>query len=258
LGESRKAASKHKESMARRRFFVPRDSIRDGIAILPADQAHHLRHVLRIVNGEAVEIFDGKGCGYVGEVELRGSGVCICRLQSLPVRESSLRLILAAALIKSAKFEWMLQKATELGVDEIVPLITRMSDLQFPAGKTALRLDRWDRIVKEASKQSRRFTAPQVHAPVKFSDFLSAESFAACARFLFYEKAQELWQPDSSAISNGVVLCIGPEGGWDGSEVELAKESGYRIFGLGPRILRAETAAIAALAIIQHHLGFPA
>jgi 16S rRNA (uracil1498-N3)-methyltransferase len=243
--------------MARRRFFVPQDSIRDGMAILPADQSHHLRHVLRIGNGEAVEIFDGKGCGYVGEVELRGSGVCICGLQSLPVRESSLRLILAAALIKSAKFEWMLQKATELGVDEIVPLNTRMSDLKIPAGKIAFRLDRWDRIVKEASKQSRRFTAPQLHAPVNFPDFLSSESFAACVRFLFYEKAQELWQPNSGMLSNGVVLCIGPEGGWDDSEIEQAKDAGCRIFGLGPRILRAETAAVATLSILQHHLGFP-
>jgi 16S rRNA (uracil1498-N3)-methyltransferase len=242
--------------MARRRFFVPRDSIRDGTAILPADQAHHLRHVLRIRNSEVVEIFDGQGSGYVGEAELGGSGVCIRGLQSLPVRESSLRLILAAALIKSAKFEWMLQKATELGIDEIVPLNTRFSDMQIPAGKTAHLLDRWDRIAKEASKQSRRFASPQVHAPVKFSDFLSAESFAACVRFLFYEKTQELWKPDSGSLSNGAVLCIGPEGGWDDGEIEQAKDAGCKIFGLGPRILRAETAAIAALSIIQHHLGF--
>jgi 16S rRNA (uracil1498-N3)-methyltransferase len=243
--------------MARRRFFAPQDSIRDGMAILPADQAHHLRHVLRIGNGEAVEIFDGEGCGYVGEVEFRGSGVCIHGLQSLPVRESSLRLILAAALIKSAKFEWMLQKATELGVDEIVPLNARFSDLLLPAGKIASRLDRWDRIVKEASKQSRRNTAPQIHAPVQFADFLTAEAFSSCIRYLLYEKAQELWQPKPDMLSNEIVLCIGPEGGWDSSEIEQAKEAGCKIFGLGPRILRAETAAIAALAIMQHHLGFP-
>jgi 16S rRNA (uracil1498-N3)-methyltransferase len=225
------------------------------MAVLPADQAHHLRHVLRIGNGETVEIFDGEGCGYVGEVEMRGSGVCICGLQSLSVRESSLRLILAAALIKPAKFEWMLQKATELGVDEIVPLNTRMSDLLIPAGKIASRLDRWDRIAKEASRQSRRFTSPQIHAPVQFADFLAAESFSAYVRILFYEKAQEPWQPNPGLLSNGVILCIGPEGGWDDSEIGQAKEAGCKVFSLGSRILRAETAAIAALAIIQHHLG---
>jgi 16S rRNA (uracil1498-N3)-methyltransferase len=246
--------------MARRRFYVPQNSIRDGIAILPTDQAHHLRNVLRIRNGEVVEIFDGKGGGYFGEVELRGSDVCIRGLQALPAQESSIRLILAAALIKSAKFEWMLQKATELGVDEIVPLNTRMSDLRLHDGKTALRLNRWDRIVKEASRQSRRFTAPPVHAPVSFSEFLAIEEYSACVRFLFYEKAQELWQPNSSLLANGVVLCIGPEGGWDESEIEQARDAGCKIFGLGSRILRAETAAIATLAIIQYQIqlqGFP-
>jgi 16S rRNA (uracil1498-N3)-methyltransferase len=246
--------------MARRRFYIPQDSIQDGMAILPTDQAHHLRNVLRIGNGEVVEIFDGKGSGYLGEVELRASGVCIRGLQALPVRESSTRLILAAALIKSAKFEWMLEKAAELGVDEIIPLNTRLSDLRIPDGKVSPRLNRWDRIVKEASKQSRRFTAPSVHAPVSFSEFLAAEAFAACVRILFYEKAQELWQPNSSMLANGVVLCIGPEGGWEESEIEQARNAGCRIFGLGSRILRAETAAIATLAIIQHQIqlqGFP-
>jgi 16S rRNA (uracil1498-N3)-methyltransferase len=243
--------------MTRRRFFVPQDSIREGIAILPADQVHHLRHVLRIRHGEEVEIFDGKGNGYWGEVEFRGSGVGIGRLQSLPVRESSLRLILAAALIKPAKFEWMLQKATELGVDDVVPLNTRLSDLQIPAAKIAQRLDRWDRIAKEASKQSRRFTAPSIHPPVQFSDFLAAEEYLACMRILFYEKSQELWQPNSVIPANGIVLCIGPEGGWAESEIEQARDAGCKLFGLGPRILRAETAAIATLSIIQHHLGFP-
>jgi 16S rRNA (uracil1498-N3)-methyltransferase len=242
--------------MARRRFFVHRDSIRDGTATLPDDQAHHLRHVLRIGNGEVVEIFDGQGGGYFGEVEWRRSGVCIRNLQSLPAPGSPLRLILAAALIKPAKFEWMLQKATELGVDEIIPLNTRLSDLRIPPGKTALRLDRWDRIVKEASKQSRRFTAPQVHEPVNFSDFLAAESLAADVRLLFYEKAEARWQPGARMPSNGVALCIGPEGGWDESEIKQAKDAGFNIVGLSPGILRAETAAVAALAIIQHHWGF--
>jgi 16S rRNA (uracil1498-N3)-methyltransferase len=240
--------------MTRRRFFVPPDSIRDGKAVLPDDQAHHLRKVLRIRAGETVEIFDGKGRGYIGEVEWNGSEVCIRDLQSLPFAESSRRLILAAALIKPAKFEWMLQKATELGVDEIVPLNTRLGDLKIPDGKTALRMDRWDRIIKEASKQSRRVTAPQVHTPLSFPDFLAAERFASCIRILFYEKAPAPWQLHPDMLCNGVVLCIGPEGGWDDSEIEQAKAAGCQIFGLGPRILRAETASIAALSIVQHHL----
>ena len=241
--------------MSRRRFYVPRESVRDGVAGLPPDQAHHLRDVLRIGTGEVVEVFDGAGNGYIGEVELQDSGVYVRGLQRTPSEESRVRLILAAALIKSSKFEWILQKATELGVHEIIPLKTRLSDIEIPGGKIALRLERWDRIVREASKQCRRFAAPRVHAPRAFPDFLSIEELSALPRFLFYEKATEPWHPDPGILSSRVVLCIGPEGGWDDSEIGQAKQAGYQIFNLGPWILRAETAAIAAVSIIQHQIN---
>ncbi len=241
--------------MSRRRFYVPRDSVRDGIASLPADQAHHLRDVLRMGTGEIVEIFDGTGNGYVGEVELQDSRVYVRGLQSMPSEESAVRLILAAAMIKFSKFEWLLQKATELGVHEIIPLKTRLSEADVPGGRITLRLERWDRIVREAAKQCRRFSAPRVHAPRAFPDFLSNKELSSYPRLLFYEKAVEPWLPDPGMLSGRIVLCIGPEGGWDDAEVEQAKEAGCRIFNLGPWILRAETAAIAAVAILQHQIN---
>ena len=241
--------------MSRRRFYVPKEFVRDGVANLPDDQAHHLRDVLRIGTGEVVEIFDGAGNGYIGEVELRDSMVCVRGLRSIPSEESRVRLILAAALIKSSKFEWILQKATELGVHEIIPLKTRLSDIEIPSGKIALRLERWDRIVREASKQCRRFAAPRVHVPRTFPDFLSMEELSFYPRFLFYEKASEPWHPDPGMLSDRVVLCIGPEGGWDDFEIEQAKRAGYKVFSLGPWILRTETAAIAAVSIAQHQIN---
>ncbi len=241
--------------MTRRRFYVPSDSIQDGNAVLPSSQAHHLRDVLRIGTGEIVEIFDGEGSGYIGKVEIQDSQVVVHGLRGLPAEESQARLILAAALIKSAKFEWILQKATELGVHEIIPLKTRLSDIQIPAGKITPRMERWDRLVREASKQCRRLTAPRVHAPRSFGDFLASEEFSDYMKLLFYEKASEPWLPHRSALSWRVVICIGPEGGWESGEIEQAGAAGYEVFHLGPRILRAETAAIAAVSIIQHHLG---
>jgi 16S rRNA (uracil1498-N3)-methyltransferase len=240
--------------MALRRFYIPPESIQDDAAQLPADQVHHLRDVLRIQPDDTVEIFDGAGNGYSGDVEFRGAEVFICRLKSLPSQSSPIRLILAGALIKPAKFEWVLEKATELGVDEILPLKTRFSDIRIPDDKIADRLNRWDRIVKEASKQCRRFASPRVHPPRNFEDFLAAEEFLNCKRILFYEKSPNLWQPDSEIIQGNVVLCVGPEGGWEDREIELAAKSGCKIVGLGSLILRAETAAIAAIAILQHHI----
>ncbi|MBN1569088.1 MAG: 16S rRNA (uracil(1498)-N(3))-methyltransferase [Acidobacteria bacterium] len=241
--------------MSRRRFYVPRESVRNGVASLPSDQAHHLRDVLRMGSGEIVEIFDGTGNGYVGEVELQDSGVYVRGLQNMPSEESPVCLILAAAMIKFSKFEWILQKATELGVHEIIPLKTRLSEADVPGGRITLRLERWDRIVREAAKQCHRFSAPRIHAPRTFQDFLSNEELSAYPRLLFYEKAAEPWIPDPGTISNRIVLCIGPEGGWDAAEVEQAKKAGYKIFSMGPWILRAETAAIAAVAILQHHIN---
>jgi 16S rRNA (uracil1498-N3)-methyltransferase len=241
--------------MGRRRFYVPRNSIREGEAALPPDQAHHLRKVLRLGSGAIVEVFDGVGNGYVGEVEIRDSEVRICGLQPLSRDASVPRLVLVTALIKPAKFEWMLQKSTELGVDEVIPLKTRLGDIRIPDGKIAQRLERWDRIVIEASKQCRRFSAPRIHAPLDFPDFLTAGEFSACTRLLFYEGSSAPWQPDPDMLSRGVVLCIGPEGGWTEGEIEQAKNAGFRIFSLGRWTLRAETAAIAALSIVQHQIN---
>jgi 16S rRNA (uracil1498-N3)-methyltransferase len=240
--------------MSPRRFYVPRDSIRDGLAVLPPSQAHHLRHVLRMGSGDVVEVFDGEGNGYIGTVEVHGADIYIRMQSSLPDQKSAISITLAAALIKSAKFEWMLQKTTELGIDEIIPLKTRFSDIQIADSKIDSRLERWNRIVQEASKQCRRFAAPQVRKPMIFREFLEIKEMAACSKFLFYENAESYWRPDQVLISDRIVLCLGPEGGWDKNEVESAKKSGFQNYNLGSRILRAETASIAALAIIQHQI----
>ncbi len=241
--------------MTRRRFYVPRDSIQDDIAILPPRQSHHLRHVLRMDSGDAVEIFDGAGTGYAGEVELRGSEVQIRNLKRLPSIQSPFQVILAAALIKPARFEWMLQKVTELGVDEIFPLKTRLSQIRIPSEKTGSRLERWQRIVNEAARQCGRMAAPVIREPLEFTDFLAAGEFSACTRLLFHEKAVDLLL-SSSLVSDRIVLCIGPEGGWGQDEIQQATDAGYQTLGLGSWILRAETAAIAAVAILQHEIGF--
>ena len=161
--------------MSRRRFFVPGECIRDGVACLLSDQAHHLRNVLRLRAGDVVEIFDGKGSGYVGEVDFQETAVYIRGLRSIATHESQVPVLLAASLIKSSKFEWILQKATELGVQEIIPLKTRRSDIEIPEGRIAGRLQRWDRIVMEASKQCRRSSAPRIQEPQAFPDFLSMQ-----------------------------------------------------------------------------------
>lgn len=241
--------------MSHKRFYVPQNSIRDGSAALSASQAHHLRDVMRIRAGEVVEIFDGTGRGYLGEVDLQDSKVLVRGLKLLPSEEPLIRVVLAAALVKSSKFEWMLQKATELGVDEFIPLRTSRSEIRIAENKIPSRLERWNRIVQESSKQCRRLSAPQIHTPLSFSNFLETVEDYSGTKLLFHEKADDPWKFDPGVLSNRVLLCIGPEGGWEESEIVAAVQSGCQIFSLGSAVLRAETAAVAAVSVIQYHVN---
>ena len=237
------------------RFFVPPELICDKETRLPDAEARHLRKVLRIRESEYVEIFDGKGNNWYGAVEFRRGDVFVCGLTPIHSLQqpASARLTLAAALIKPARFEWLLEKASELGVDEIIPLHTARSEIRISVEKISGRLARWDRITKEASKQCRRLDVPYLRPPMEFHDFLSREEYAIQNIILFHEKSNRLWLPERTDPLGAAVICIGPEGGWTDDEVESAEKSGCGVFGLCPRILRAETAAIAALSIFQHY-----
>lgn len=237
--------------MPRRRFFIPRDRIRDGSAVLTPDQVHHLRTVLRLPAGEEVELFDGQGLSFSGRVEYQGAATRIGALKKLKnVEAHAATIALAPALIKADRFEWMLEKATELGVTQIIPLKTRFATVHIPDTRLPARLARWERIAVEAAKQSRRLTVPVIYAPLSWRDFLAAQEYAAYARFMLYEKASERFKPHP-AIKDPVLLCVGPEGGWEDSEASAAEQEGFCLLSMGPRILRAETAAIAAISLIQ-------
>jgi 16S rRNA (uracil1498-N3)-methyltransferase len=237
--------------MPRRRFFIPQDRIRDGAAVLTPDEAHHLRDVLRLRAGEEVELFDGEGLGYTGKVECSGMEICIGSLSRLePSEQRQAPLVLAAALIKPDRFEWMLQKGTELGVHRFLPLKTRFTTVRIPQTKLEARQERWRRIVREAAKQSRRFIVPEVLRPIAWADLVASPEYRTYARFMFHERASERLEARALA-GEPLLLCVGPEGGWDNSESQAAERTGFRLISMGSRILRAETAAIAAVAVFQ-------
>jgi 16S rRNA (uracil1498-N3)-methyltransferase len=235
--------------MSTRRVYIPEDRIRGGVALPPPDQCHHLRNVLRLSPGDAVEVFDGTGRLYVGRFD-SGGGIVIRNLQTLRQPEpDSPPLILAAALIRPSRFEWMLEKATELGADQIVPLKTRFSEIHY-AGKAQNKSERWHRIVVQACEQCGRILLPLIHPPTDLGEWLAREDCSHFARLLCYEKGGTPW--NRLRLPPGpVAVCIGPEGGWDQPELDAALRSGYELVSLGPRTLRAETAALAAVVLIQ-------
>src|SRR5438093_1381157 len=239
--------------MNRRRFFVPKDRIAGGIARLSAQEIHHLRDVLRLRPGQVVEVFDGAGRSYVGRVQRDDGGLSVGSLEPIETRaESPIDVSLGLALIKYERFEWALEKATELGVREIVPLETRRCEVRLLQGKVEARLERWRRIVREAAKQCGRSAVPEVAAPRSLAEHLAA-GLAGTALLLLSERSAAPW--DGRVEARRIGVTIGPEGGWTAEEVRSAEQAGCRIVGFGPRVLRAETAAIAALAIVQFQSG---
>jgi 16S rRNA (uracil1498-N3)-methyltransferase len=232
----------------RRRFFV--DEVRNGRAEISGDDAKHLTRVLRVEVGQRYEISDNRNV-YLAEVETaRKEEVAFRTLEKLPVVEPPLRMILCAALIKFDHFEWMIEKATELGVSEIIPVVTVRTErgLDKAAHK---RLERWRRIGVESSQQSRRARLPEIAGPSSWRDVLATE--AKC-RFVFDENGQDPLTnvlPIARLAGDVVALLVGPEGGWTEEERKEFLASGWTAASLGPSILRAETAALAALAVVS-------
>jgi len=233
----------------RRRFFV--DEVRSGRAEISGDDARHLTRVLRVEAGERYEISDNRNV-YLAEIETaRKEHVSFRTLEKLAPPAPAVRLILCAALIKFDHFEWMIEKATELGVSEIVPVETIRSErsLERAAHK---RVERWRRIALEASQQARRAFLPEVSEPEPLRDALVRE---ATCRFALDEnpcaRPLNAALPAARDPQDTVAMLIGPEGGWTDEERTQFIAAQWTPVSLGPLVLRAETAALAALAIVN-------
>ncbi len=232
----------------RRRFFV--DEVRSGKAEIVGDDAKHLTRVLRVEPGQRYEISDNRTV-YLAEIETaRKEHVVFRTVEKLPPPPAQVEIVLYAALVKFDAFEWMIEKATELGVSEILPIEATRSEkgLEMAAHK---RLERWRRIALEASQQSRRAFLPTVAEPVAFEQILNQQF--TCRYALDECGGQPLAGvlPSTRAASDRVAVLIGPEGGWTEDERAAFVKAGWTQVTLGPLILRAETAALAALAVIQ-------
>lgn len=239
-------------AMTRRRFHAPRTAFTDQTVTLTADEARHLRDVLRLKAGDEVYVFDGVGREFRCTVIKTARDEAELRIEAEvePAKpESQLQLNLCVALLKGEKFDLVVQKATELGVQRVTPLITRYADIHLrDESDAAKRVARWQRIALEAAKQSGRAFVPEISMPVAF-DLLSADGVGV----MFSERGGESLEtlPSSDAIT----ALIGSEGGWSDEEIESARARDFHVVTLGGRILRAETAAITVAALLQHRFG---
>jgi 16S rRNA (uracil1498-N3)-methyltransferase len=232
--------------LARRRFFV--DAVINGAAELRGDEARHLTRVLRVEPGQIFELSDNRAA-YIAEiVEARGERVTFRILEPLASPVLPVDITLCAGLFKFDRFEWLVEKATELGVARIQPVETARSDKGLLEASRK-RQERWLRIAREASQQSRRVTMPEILPAIRFPQ--SLRQAAGLRYFLEETSAPPLLAslPETRTSADAVALLIGPEGGWTDDERQGAVAAGWRPVSLGPTVLRAETAAMAALAL---------
>jgi 16S rRNA (uracil1498-N3)-methyltransferase len=227
----------------RHRIFV--ETITPHVTV-QGDEFHHSIRVVRARVGEEVELFDRAGNAARGVVESIERDRAVIRTgESLPSREPALAIHLAMAVIQLEKFELVLQKATELGVKTIIPLVTERVELR--PERYSGKVDRWEKIVFEAVKQCGRTMVPKIEPPATFDEVIARSG----TKMLF----------DAEAEAGGVqrlqevTLLIGPEGGWSDDELRHARERNVLFARLGPRRLRAETAAIAAVAVVASRFG---
>lgn len=237
--------------MTRRRFFAPPSAFNFGkrIVTLTSDEARHLREVLRLKPGDEVLVFDGAGKEFRAVVAQARREFAELELgdQIESARpESPLQLTLAVALLKGEKFDLVVQKGTELGVNRFIPLNTRYADVRIH--DEAKRVTRWQRIALEAAKQCGRAVVPEIQTPASFESVIGEDS---CLMF-----SERDGQGLNTDLKPGLITAIvGSEGGWSDEELEQARAANVQIVTLGGRVLRAETAAIATAVLLQHLYG---
>ncbi|HEY7724618.1 MAG TPA: RsmE family RNA methyltransferase [Anaeromyxobacteraceae bacterium] len=238
--------------MSRRRIHVPRDRIAGGRARLDPAAWHYLRDVLRLEPGAPLEVFDGEGG--IHEAEVPAAGEPLLLGPRRPAAPPGAALWLAFAPPRGDRADWVVQKATELGALRLLPFESGRSVVRLAGPRGAARAERWRRIAVEAARQCGRADVPAVDAPATLLEAL-ARAPAGFRRVVLFEGGGEPFERGLDRSAPGHLLAVGPEGGFTAGEMSAASAAGARVVSLGPRILRAETAALAAVALAQHLLG---
>jgi len=249
------------------RFLINPESIKDGLAEISGADAKHMLQVLRLKKGDCFLAFDGTGPEYEMElVNIDKNGAVGRIINSFcPDTEPDTRVILFQGVPKTDKMDWIIQKTVELGIYQIVPVVTKYSVPQWKGGDG--RLERWNRISREACKQSGRVRIPEVIKPVEFGNALklwsemtdTAPNGSVLPVFCYEGEGKKCLKDLFNCYNINCVdyigIFIGPEGGFSGEELQLALNFRFTPVSLGKRILRTETAAIAVLSVVMHEMG---
>jgi 16S rRNA (uracil1498-N3)-methyltransferase len=236
------------------RLFLLDSEVQVGVVTLRDDKARYLSTVLRCRRGDPLIVKDNKGSTFAAKITgIAGKEVTVEILERQELHtESPLGITLLQGILKGEKMDFVIQKATELGVKEILPVATERSQV-----RETRKLPRWRKIAEEASRQSGRDMIPLIHEPTEFSSLFSAAPPHPGGGIVFWEQGGEDLQAALNAFrgTRRISLFTGPEGGFSEREIRAASKGGFLTATLGKRVLRAETAAVAAVSIVQFTLG---
>lgn len=237
------------------RIYCPQTYVSGDEIRLEPNASRHLLKVLRLRQGDPVILFNGKRGEFDGilqSADKRQADIKVGDYRDKP-SESPLNIHLVYGLARFEKTEWVIQKATELGVNRITPVMTQHGEVHLPDKAIPSRLERWHSIVIGACEQSGRCLIPTIERPLRFNDWIKQPLSlqGQGTKLIFHLQGYSSLSQRSAPESGEITLLVGAEGGFSAAEVQLAIQNGFEMVGLGPRILRTETAAISAITAIQ-------
>jgi 16S rRNA (uracil1498-N3)-methyltransferase len=240
-------------------YFIQSQSIRDDQIILTAELAHHLGAVLRYQIGEIIELVDEERVRYRASLDSIAEERITAKIldRAAPDSQPIPAVTLVQSLLKHDKMDWVIQKATELGVSAILPVVTERTITRPRVDREVRQRERWQKIAKEAAQQSGRSDIPEIKPAAELEEIFRNPP-GASLKILPWEAEDGLSL--KSALHHlkdeaSIAVLIGPEGGFSMREIEKARKAGWVSVSLGSRILRAETAGLATLAVLQYELG---
>lgn len=242
-----------------RKLYINANNINNGKAVVKGQDAKHLISVMRLSPGSRIELCDGKGTDFKAEIETISSQIVTLKIleKFSSLSESPVHITFAQGMLKDKKMDMLIRHLTELGISEWVPFFADRSIPNPNPKRIRSRMERWKRIAREALNQCGRSVVPHIGDPVQFQDLIQLYK-TGYEKIIFWEKAScpidAIREQDNKTVDR-IIILIGPEGGLTENEVKSAEKTGFKTYTLGPRILRAETASIAACSLVQNIFG---
>jgi 16S rRNA (uracil1498-N3)-methyltransferase len=243
-----------------RYFFVNPSDIRGQTALVKGSDAHHIKNVLRLNVGDRIGLFDGTGLNYETRIVTRSpKSIEVSIVRSFPsTAESNIQITVAQAMLKDRKMDLLVKQLTEIGITKWIPFIAERSVPIPDKKRLTTRTERWQKIAQEAVKQCKRACPPEIDATLSFEETLNHGKDSDLKIIFWEEESKPLYKDHLASqgkFGKKIFILIGPEGGFTLKEVKKAKESDFVTAALGPRILRSETATIAACTLLQYLFG---